>query len=699
MKTKGMNIVEKMIEKVVLAAAMLIFLVVFALQFLGSPTVDLPGGLGTGVPIEQAADVVANAARTKKAQLESIAGADSVPQPVDLSQDLIGRFSSPVAERSLALAAPVPSWGDSAAPIIVDPGTLPSGDDLYNVPAPLPTSRPVVAVTLGTLDPSIRLLYPVVADLLPEQQPYDKAFVSLQFDWDAAANRALMGRLSGSDDLLVLPQTWRESMEIWDVEVVRRELGSDGQWSAETVVPPMPGRASLRERVVTATPPDIPAIEAEERRLRSGIRQPRMYNLIAGDFWNAPVLVRREQELTRPAEVDRLVRQIRSLRREIEDVQRRLDGLDGVAMRTPTSDRLFDIGAPAPDAIRWPNFDNSARAQAGGGGSGGGGGGPREDPNEATRRTLTERLNRLNTQLDRAVRQLEALGYDADGNRIDEEVAGIENFTANAILSASSTQAETLDFWAHDLTALPGATYQYAVRLKIRNPLFGNANSVSEDQRELANQPVIASERSEWSEPVQIPSLSEYFVVAATDASVGMALTTGPSVTVEVFRYFYGAWRRETLRLGIGDSLRSPVTLPQGLQVFRISKGPDNRLVLDGEDSIAGRQLEFSRNHYLLDVAAGVEQFVLAFFRDEQGQILTRDPNTDRNAQRLAQMRADAQQAAEQTLRPLDLTDESSPQPGRPDRPDRPGPPPGDDGGGSPPAGPGGPSPPPGPFG
>jgi len=698
MKTKGISVVETMIEKIVLAVALVIFLVVFALQFFGSPTVDLPGGMGN-VPIQQAPDAVAGAARTKIAQLESVGDVDQVPPPVNLSGELVARFTGPVADRSTRLAGLVPGWDGLAGISDVAVETT-TGDGLYAMPTPLAPSRPVVAVTLGTVDPSIPLLYPEAAALLPQEQPMDKAIVSLQLEWDASENQALMGATPSGEGELTLPQAWRDTIEIWDVEVVRRELGSDGSWGPETVVPPMPGRASMRERLQTATPPDLPTLESEERNRRAGIRQPRMYNLIAGDFWTAPVLLQREQELDRPAEVDRLLRQVRGLRQEIDSLQRRLDILDGrrASIQIQAPDRLFDIESITPGSIQWPQFADFARAQAGAGGGGAGGGAPpREDPAEAQRRGLRERIERLNGRLTRAIEQLEDLGYDDLGNRIGEEADGIETFQASAGVSAAASDAGALAIWAHDLTAEPGSTYQYAVRLKLRNPLFGNVGSIAAEQRELAEQPVIATSMSDWSAPISVPNLSEYFIIAAADGALGLTAGTGPTATAEVFRYFYGSWRQESLRLNAGDSLRSSITLPADLPIFRLRKGEDGRLVNDGENMLTETSLQFTRDVFLLDVVAGVEQFVLAYFRGERGQILVRDPLRDRGSTRLASMRESAQLAPEQIVRPLDLTDEMGPTPpGRPGRPDGPRPPqpdgfdapPPDEG---PPAGPGSP--------
>ncbi len=706
MKSKGVSVIENSIEKIVLAVALVIFLAVFAVQFLASPTVDLPGSMGT-VPLEQAEQSIADAANIKINQLESVGGTDNIPQPVNISQELIAAFNNAV-DRPVQLAALVPSW-PSIGDISSDVAPIgPTGDAIYAMPTPVAPSKPIAAVTMGTVDPSVPLLYPEVADLLPEQQPMDKAIVTAQVEWDAAANRLRMGAQSDGDSVM-LPQDWRNAMEIWDIELVRREMGSDGSWGGVTVVPPMPGRASLRDRLAGATPPDIASLQSEEQNLRAGIRQPRMYNLIAGDFWMAPALIKQEQEMQRPAEVDRLLRQVRSIRSEIASLQRRLDNLGGGggvgSIFLPPADHLFDLDSIDPQHIRWPDFADTARAQMGGGGSGGGGGGggdrPREDPSEAQRRALQERLDRLQGQLDRAIERLEALGYDADGNLIGEEGGEEADFGASANLSATASATQSISIWAHDLTVEPGKTYQYAVRLKLRNPLFGQASSVAESQQQLASQPVVDSEMSEWSEPVFVPNLSEYFVVNASDSAPGLTMGTGPTATVETYRYFYGTWRRGSIRLNTGDSLQTSIQLPEALPIYELQKPEGEPVELVEESTLEQSQLEFSRSVYLLDVVAGVEEFITAYFRGDNGGVVMHEPAVDRNSSLLSRIRASIEEG-EQEIRALDLTDSQSPsRPGRP--PSQPGP--GDDGGpaapGVPagPAGPAGPASPGSPFG
>lgn len=698
MKTKGVSVIETMIEKIVLAVALVIFLAVFAIQFLGTPTVDLPGGMGE-VPIDQATDAVASAARTKIDQLESVGGVDNVPEPVDLSGELIARFTGPVAE-PVQIAGLVPEWPPLEGIGADVPQIDPTGENIYAVPTPVAPSTPVAAVLTGTVDPSVPLLYPEAAALLPEEQPMDKAFVSVQSDWDAAANRARISAQTTGEGELTLPQSWRETMEIWDVELVRRELGSDGSWGPESVVPPMPGRPSLRDRLDGATPPDISVLESEERSLRAGIRQPRMYNLIAGDYWMAPALIEQAETVERPAEVERLLRRVRSLRSEIETIERRLENLDGggrSSLIRPAPDRFFDIDAIDPGNIQWPEFPDSARAQAGGGGGGGGGDRPpREDPIEAQRRALQERLSRRQAELQQAIDRLLELGYDDEGNLIADDEEQAPDFADSATVSATDPEAGNITVWAHDLTAEPGMTYQYAVRVKLRNPLFGNAGSVGEAQSELAENAVIASGLSEWSEAVVVPNLSEFFVVSASGGSTGLTMGTGPTANAEVFRYFYGAWRQQTVRLNAGDSVRASIDLPDNLPLYTLEKPDGEPVELVEEGVLTTEMLDFSRDVFLLDVVSGVEDFITAYFRGDQGGVIAHLPAADRASEMLARMRISATGASEQEFRPLDLTDSTTP--GRPDRPNPGDQPDAPDGPGAP-SGPGAPAGPGSPFG
>ena len=80
----------------------------------------------------------------------------------------------------------------------------------------------------------------------------------------------------------------------------------------------------------------------------------------------------------------------------------------------------------------------------------------------------------------------------------------------------------TIDVWQHDETAQPGKTYQYRIRVVIKNPLFGTEN-IAKDAK-LAQEPYLLDPKvapwSEWSKPVVIPpDLKMQFVHGVGDRS------------------------------------------------------------------------------------------------------------------------------------------------------------------------------------
>jgi hypothetical protein len=669
MKTKGLSVFEKIVEKAVLAMALVAFLGVFAVQFLSSPTVELPGGLGT-VPAQQATDLVAQEARNKVAQLESGREPEDLPNAPELASDIIARFDGPVTPvRQLML---VPEW-----PMLggVDPGDIPvgpMGDGIFTVPTPIAPTNTTAALYMATIDPVIPLLHPDAAELLPEQQPLDKASVTVQVELDAEALLRQMAPADRPEGELILPQSWLNNMEVWDVELLRRSQSPSGTWNEPTIIPTIPGRPTLRDRFAEASPPDIASLVSAEQTSRIGLRQPRMYNSIAGDIWEPPFALRQRESVDRPAEAERLLRQVRSIRSEVESVQNQLDNLrGGRAMIVPGPVReFFDIESVDPNRITWPFFEDHARAQAGGGGGGGGGPRPpREDPLEERRRALEQRLERLNTQLQQAIDRLLELGYDADGRLVeerDEDDADSSNFA-----TAPLAEAQVITLWAHDLTAEPGQTYQYAIRLKFRNPLFGNAASVAEGQQDLASRATISSELSPWSEPLQVPRMSEYFVVGANEGGLGIMGSSSPSVTIEAFRFFYGAWRQQTQRLNIGDTVIATVDLGnQEFPEFVLSLDSTGQVTLDEEKLLELPTIEVQRDDFLLDVVISGED-LMAYFFSSPTDLLALVAGDETRRGMLARMRESNREAANQEFRALDLTDSGS---GSPEMPRQPNP-------------------------
>jgi hypothetical protein len=104
----------------------------------------------------------------------------------------------------------------------------------------------------------------------------------------------------------------------------------------------------------------------------------------------------------------------------------------------------------------------------------------------------------------------------------------------------------TIEAWAHDETAQPGKTYHYRLTYKIQNPIYGAFNVAN--NAALVQVFEIASKPSEWSSPVQIPTLVNFFVQSSK-------LQNANTVRFEVFKFEKGTQHAETFTVGPGDQI------------------------------------------------------------------------------------------------------------------------------------------------
>jgi hypothetical protein len=110
-------------------------------------------------------------------------------------------------------------------------------------------------------------------------------------------------------------------------------------------------------------------------------------------------------------------------------------------------------------------------------------------------------------------------------------------------------QAKPIAIWAHDDTVKPGKTYRYKIRYKMKNPIWG-ANNVAANPA-LANQFALVSPDSDWTAPVTVPSLVNFFV----------ATSKGPNsntVRFEVFTFEGGQQHSEVFTVSPGDMIGGP---------------------------------------------------------------------------------------------------------------------------------------------
>ena len=110
-----------------------------------------------------------------------------------------------------------------------------------------------------------------------------------------------------------------------------------------------------------------------------------------------------------------------------------------------------------------------------------------------------------------------------------------------------SQELPKMILWGHDITAQPGNSYRYRLRVHVLNPLF-DQKQLNEQQKEAFGQRLaIASDPTAWSDPINIDPEVQFFVVAA-DRSHNRA-------EAEFFRVFNGQLRESTFTISSGDPM------------------------------------------------------------------------------------------------------------------------------------------------
>lgn len=163
--------------------------------------------------------------------------------------------------------------------------------------------------------------------------------------------------------------------------------------------------------------------------------------------------------------------------------------------------------------------------------------------------------------------------------------------------------------WSYDESPIPGRTYRYAIRHKIKNPLYGTFNMAAKpDDARVLN---LQSATSEWTQPVTIEPLMHFFIAQRFAPSAG-------SIKVKVFRWSQGTWRAGTFTASYGDAVG----------------GIDNRV-------------DYSTGWTLVDIRTepGDSSKSYGLFVDERGTLVRRDTDADLADSLRAKLEAEASAA------------------------------------------------------
>jgi hypothetical protein len=545
MKTKGVSIFEKHAEKAVLALFTLLFLAVFVLQFdlFGDPNAVSIGSRRVS-PENAAREVQADALRVKgEMESEPTVEIPDPPGPLARAERMLREPAIADPGATLALMP-----GDEAASIDLPTtggGTTPLGEQRYVEVEPPAPADPCAHVYAGAVDPF--RVDPALRPMLPDDQPLDTRFVSVQAGFDLGELRAQLAAVPDDPAISPLPGAWYLGrVELLDVRLTRQRVSETGEpIGTEELLPASGDASSIRDQLARTDllPRDLVGLLALERSDRSSLRNPDPPPLFVGDTWVSPCdALARELTPEDQREIDRLLRQRAQLGREID---RLTGGEDDDADRRRDGD---DRPPPRPGGPPTPGGDPDAP-------DGG------DEPVDRDAARLADYRDRID-EIDRSL--AESFRVDSAGAPLPMEAS--MGLPPGAGASATDREAPpTITLWAHDPTPEPGARYRYRMSVQITNPMFGFLDQVADGQRELAARPTIASAASAWTEPVLILPDEMYFVDGAAAGGViqGAGIRRRVSATIRVCEFFYGFWRTARAELEPGDRLRATLRLPE----------------------------------------------------------------------------------------------------------------------------------------
>jgi hypothetical protein len=538
MKLKGINPIERNIEKIVLGVVFVALLGALAMQFLVQPN-RVPVDGNRSIRPQDIYLALADEAEALRGKIDDTSPElPSVPK-TDLQERFIaGRSSNASGVDRLALVT-APGV-DVLSDVDVDPGSaVATGGPVVTPRAPAPTD-PVAYAQWGVIDPFTLAQHSELSSFVPPAQPYDLASVSVEAVFSGTELGEMLA--SGNETLRAIPGAWRRNVELVGVEIERQRLLDDGTWGESEPATPPPGAFNALEDVnlASADLSDVLDAASSAARNRQAVVQPRPTGVIAGPVWDRPTRAREiAAQLFEPNSLPRLrldLAKAEQTLRELEDRQAAQSDRQRPSGRPTTSGgeggRLGDPGGGRPSANR-P-------------------GQQRPTGLEGRLRETQDNIRDLEGRIAEAERELEN-ARDAEQDSLDLPLFELSEFR----------------IWGHDIGVTPGEAYRYRIRAVINNPLYRKGAQLDPDddaQQSLAREPLVHGAWSDWTEPVSVGDRTQFFVTnASSDSRLGRS---GSQATFDVYHMFYGHYRSDRALLEPGDGVHVRVGVPQGFVTF-----------------------------------------------------------------------------------------------------------------------------------
>ncbi|MBL4697953.1 MAG: hypothetical protein JKX70_03880 [Phycisphaerales bacterium] len=613
MKLKGVNPIEQHIEKIVLGVVMILLLAVLSMQFVSRPN-DIKVSSTRSVSPDQVYTVLEGQAKQIQSQLSDL----NPSLPEIQSVDLVERYNNAFANASggtIELSSAL-GTGVDIANATSDIGTYipPEGETgpIAALQVPM-TSTPIAASMWATLDPYAVIQVPDYEEFVGLSQPFDFPSVSIEATFNGKdLEAALLGK--GESGSVIPRRFWSiAGLAILGFESERQQLMPDGSWgNAQVVV--TPPRTPTPTRALGEEPGllDLTAVVTNAAGVIDEVARPMFPPTIAGEIWTPPS----ERVVTNndsgSSLINRLTRTLERSRSELE--------------------RLTNAPPPA--------------------GPKGGGGRGRNSP---TTPTIPGGSGRNKAQIDRVEKKIKDLEEQLKDLGVDTTNSGTT--TRRARTSAkdrvSILEQESIDLWTHDLGVMPGATYRYHTRVVVNNPLFRKSSELDADQQALTLDPFARGPWSAWSQPVVVGA-KEYFFVTSAETAGGVG-AKGAKATIELYKMFYGYYRKSTPSVSPGDELAATIRVSGDLLLFDTATlevgdatkaveelaNADSSDLPDGITELSNR-MTIDLGVYVLDIYTGTIQSetrlgqpvypMQVVLRDGNGNVVVRSDLSDTNS-------------------------------------------------------------------
>tara|TARA_Y100000589_G_scaffold324010_1_gene359461 strand:- start:1130 stop:3109 length:1980 start_codon:yes stop_codon:yes gene_type:complete len=654
MKVKGITIWEQYAEFIAIGIVAVVLVVYVVFQLSDDTNAVNVGGKTLGP------DAVDTELQAKSEALARRIRDDAdAPVTLEMPDPMSSRFETAMASN----VSPAETLRIPRAVVVLDAGSsVDVSGQPYVVPMIHPAQQPVTMQFFDGLDDSVVQNYPALQEQF-ESGPYDTTWITAAAVFDAESILQQYRNAGPSNELPLRDKWYNGRVDIIDVVVEREEL-VDGVWSNLQQVDLIPGQVSFREQVkgeVGAATRDEVIGQLARPGVQESIIRP-SFLLTRNSDWVHPAMYGGEGEGANTLLI--LKRRFKTLAKQIEDTELQLEQLGGPGGGAPGggsapggSGGLGGMGGGGGGGLggMGGGGGSGGLGGSGGGGSGGLGGmgggiggsgtggsasgsGSRRE-REMKRKRLERDLVRYERQMRDISEQLQELGVDiGEGGSLDLDFG---------------SSLEEVWTWVHDMNIVPDHVYRYRFTIKVYNPFFAKKLSLIPDQHELADDFMIDSITSDWSEPVRVEPFVRYYITRAVPSGFGAAsgnLGFGQA-EAEVFRFHDSRWHNQTFPLQPGDRIGGVrrISLAQsaedagsdGASPAGESGDPDDgRMIADEVD------IDFGTGLYVLEILpnADLNPSQVKFGREATVVLAPLDPSLDLGLE-IRDPRADGERA------------------------------------------------------